>query len=95
MEGRYGPYVTDGTTNASLPKGTAAEAVTFEYALDLLKTRAERGPSKRFTRKRTATKAAPSARPAAAKSAAKKAKPKAAGAKTPRKKKAGAQKSTS
>jgi DNA topoisomerase-1 len=95
MEGRYGPYVTDGTTNASLPKGTAAEAVTFEYALDLLKTRAERGPSKRFTRKRTAKKAAPSARPAAAKSAAKKAKPKAAGAKTPRKKKAGAQKSTS
>jgi DNA topoisomerase-1 len=60
--------VTDGTTNASLPKGTAAEAVTFEYALDLLKTRAERGPSKRFTRKRTAKKA-PAAKSAAAKKA--------------------------
>ncbi len=47
MQGRYGPYVSDGATNASLPRGTTVEEVTFEYALNLLKDRAEAGPSKR------------------------------------------------
>ena len=89
MEGRYGPYVTDGTTNASLPKGAAVEEITLPFALELLKTRAEKGPSKRFTRKRPAKKA-PAAKSAAAKSPKKpvKKKPKTARAKTPRKKKA-------
>ena len=36
LAGRYGPYVTDGTTNASIPKGTAAETLTFEQATELL-----------------------------------------------------------
>lgn len=40
LEGRYGPYVTDGTTNASLPKGTDPAAVTFDVALSLLAQRA-------------------------------------------------------
>ena len=51
MQGRYGPYVTDGVTNASLPRGTTPEEVTFEYALNLLKERAEAGPGKRAARK--------------------------------------------
>jgi len=68
LAGRYGPYVSDGVTNASLPRGTAAEEVTLEYALNLLKTRAEQGPSKRPAR-RTAKKVA-----APKKAAAKKAK---------------------
>ena len=52
LQGRYGPYVTDGVTNASLPRGTTLEEVTFEYALNLLKERAAAGPSKRATRKK-------------------------------------------
>jgi DNA topoisomerase-1 len=68
LAGRYGPYVTDGVTNASLPRGTAPEEVTVEYALNLLKVRAEQGPAKRPAR-RTAKKA-----PAAKKAAAPKAK---------------------
>lgn len=51
LEGRYGPYVTDGATNASLPKGVAPEGLTFEQAVDLLAERAARGPTKKAKRK--------------------------------------------
>jgi DNA topoisomerase I len=47
MAGRYGPYVTDGTTNASLPKGTTPEALTYEQAMELLAARREAAPSPR------------------------------------------------
>lgn len=47
LDGRYGPYVTDGETNASLPKGTEATAVTLEFALQLLAERAAAGGSKK------------------------------------------------
>jgi DNA topoisomerase-1 len=53
LEGRYGPYVTDGESNASIPKGTEVEDVTFEQALDLLAERAARAPKKK---KKKATK---------------------------------------
>ena len=58
--GRYGPYVTDGTVNASLPQGADPEALTMEQAVELLDARAAKGPSK--GRKRAAkakTTAAP------------------------------------
>jgi DNA topoisomerase-1 len=45
MAGRYGPYVTDGTTNASLPKGTNPEALTFEQATELLAARRDAAPT--------------------------------------------------
>jgi DNA topoisomerase-1 len=55
LAGRYGPYVTDGVTNASLPKDASPEEITFEYALTLLQARAEAGPSKkRPVRRKTA-----------------------------------------
>jgi DNA topoisomerase-1 len=45
LEGRFGNYVTDGTTNATLPKDYTPESLTFQQALDLLAERAARGPA--------------------------------------------------
>ncbi len=42
MAGRYGPYVTDGEVNASLPKGDDPESVTVDQAVELLRARAAR-----------------------------------------------------
>jgi DNA topoisomerase I len=46
-EGRFGPYVTDGTTNASLRKGDDVEQITIERASELLAERRAAGPSTR------------------------------------------------
>ncbi len=46
-EGRFGPYVTDGTTNASLRKGDDIESITIERAAELLADRRAAGPSTR------------------------------------------------
>ncbi len=56
LDGRFGPYVTDGTTNASLPKGAAVEELTFNEALDLLAARAAMGPPKKKAAKKKAAK---------------------------------------
>jgi len=47
LAGRYGPYVTDGTTNASIPKGSNPEALTFEQGMELLEARRNAAPSPR------------------------------------------------
>ncbi len=72
LDGRYGPYVTDGETNASLPKDTPAESLTFPDALSLLAARAELGPpkKKKFAKKRAASAPTAKAKPTS-KSAAK------------------------
>jgi DNA topoisomerase-1 len=80
LEGRYGLYVADGVTNATLPKGQNLEELTVQQALDLLAERAARGPSPKAARKLAAKKAA------AAKSGG--AKKPAKGKKSPAKKKA-------
>lgn len=59
LDGRYGPYVTDGVSNASLPKGIAPEELDFNEALNLLAARAAAGPSKKKAAKKSAKKATP------------------------------------
>ena len=44
LEGRYGPYVTDGETNASVPRGTDPGTLTLEAANDLLEARRSAAP---------------------------------------------------
>ncbi|HKN62696.1 MAG TPA: type I DNA topoisomerase [Gaiellaceae bacterium] len=51
-EGRFGPYVTDGETNASLRKGDDPETVTLDRAVELLAERRAKGPTKRGGRRR-------------------------------------------
>jgi DNA topoisomerase-1 len=53
-EGRFGPYVTDGETNASLRAADSIEAITPERAAELIQDRRDRGPAPK--RKRTAKK---------------------------------------
>ena len=56
--GRYGAYVTDGETNASVPKGVDAQKLTLEEAIELLRKREEKGPArKKKTKKKTKKKA--------------------------------------
>jgi DNA topoisomerase-1 len=47
LSGRYGPYITDGETNANVPKDKKPEAVTLDEALALLAARAEAGGGKK------------------------------------------------
>ena len=69
--GRFGPYVTDGETNASLRKGDDVLTITDERASELLADRRARGPVKR-TATKTVRKKAPAKKAPAKKAAAKK-----------------------
>jgi DNA topoisomerase-1 len=83
LAGRYGPYLTDGTTNASLPKGMDPEEVTAQQAVEMLAARAAAGVtrtrsksastrSKKTTRKAPPTKS-PTKKTSVKKASAKKA----------------------
>ena len=61
-DGRFGPYVTDGETNASLRKGDEVETLTVERAAELLADRRARGPApKRTTTRKPASSGAKAA----------------------------------
>jgi DNA topoisomerase-1 len=82
-DGRFGPYVTDGETNASLRRGQTIEGLSIEEASEMLAEKRAKGPAEpRKKATKAAAKAAPAAKKAAPKKAAKKAAPKKA---TPRK----------
>jgi DNA topoisomerase-1 len=51
-EGRFGPYVTDGETNASLRGGDSVETLTLERGVELLADRRAKGPARRAPRRR-------------------------------------------
>jgi len=72
-EGRFGLYVTDGTTNASLRSGDSIETIDHERAVELLSIRRAAGPAKKRTKK-TVKKAVKKTAKPAKKTPAKKAK---------------------
>ena len=74
-DGRFGPYVTDGETNASLRKGDEVATITPDRAMELLAERRARGPAKKAAKKaakKTTAKKTPAKKTAAKKTAAKK-----------------------
>ena len=84
-DGRFGPYVTDGETNASLRKGDTVEELTDERAAELLAIRRAAGPAKKKKKKKAPAK---KKKKAVAKKKAPAKKKKAAAKKTAAKKKA-------
>jgi DNA topoisomerase-1 len=59
-DGRFGPYVTDGVTNATIPKNEMVEEVDFERAVQLLADKRAKGPAKKpAAKKATPAKKAP------------------------------------
>jgi DNA topoisomerase-1 len=58
-DGRYGPYVTDGETNASLPRGDNPEDMTLERATEMLAEKRAKGPAKRKRTKKTTARRKP------------------------------------
>ena len=62
--GRFGDYITDGTTNVTIPRGETVESLTPERAVELLADKRAKGPAKKPARR------APAKKPAAKKKAA-------------------------
>ncbi|MFI8995835.1 type I DNA topoisomerase [Streptomyces sp. NPDC053542] len=72
-DGRFGPYVTDGETNATLRRDDDVETITPERGYELLAEKRAKGPAKKKTAaKKTTAKKAPAKKTAAKKTAAKK-----------------------
>ncbi|MYR44011.1 type I DNA topoisomerase [Streptomyces sp. SID5910] len=89
-DGRFGPYVTDGETNATLRSGDSVEEITPERGYELLAEKRAKGPAKKTAKKapakKTTAKKAPAKKAAAKKTAAKTTAAKSTAAKTTAKK---------
>ncbi|MEV6803202.1 type I DNA topoisomerase [Streptomyces sp. NPDC051132] len=70
-DGRFGPYVTDGETNATLRSGDSVETITPERGFELLAEKRAKSPAKKTAKKAAAKKTAPAKKTAAKKTAAK------------------------
>jgi len=57
LKGRFGPYITDGTKNAKVPKDTDPKTITHEQALELLKAAPAKAARRRIARKNTKSSA--------------------------------------
>ena len=66
-EGRFGPYITDGETNVTVPRGTTVEELTVEQAYNMLAEKRAKGPAVKKTAKKTAAKKTTTAKKTAAK----------------------------
>jgi DNA topoisomerase-1 len=77
-DGRFGPYVTDGDVNATVPRGLPLEELDFEQAVQLIADKRAKGPAPKRTasKKPAAKKKAAAKKPAAKKAATKTGNPK-------------------
>ncbi|MBN7794664.1 type I DNA topoisomerase [Microbacterium esteraromaticum] len=71
-DGRFGPYVTDGETNVTIPRGQTPDDITFEIAVQMLADKRAKGPAPKRGKKAPAKKA-PAKKAPAKKAPAKKA----------------------
>ncbi|MER6769864.1 type I DNA topoisomerase [Streptomyces bacillaris] len=69
-DGRFGPYVTDGETNATLRTGDSVEEITPERGYELLAEKRAKGPAKKKTAKKAPAKKATAKKTAAKKTTA-------------------------
>lgn len=86
LSGRYGPYVTDGATNATIPKNLDPENLTPDQAAELIQARAALGPPKKKTARSTSKSTTPKSN--TSKTTSKTTKSKSTKSKTTKKKKA-------
>jgi DNA topoisomerase-1 len=68
-EGRFGPYVTDGTTNASLPRDESVDSISLERSAELLADKRANPPKKKTTKRKTTKSKTTKAKTARAKAA--------------------------
>ncbi|OLO71623.1 DNA topoisomerase I [Actinomyces oris] len=80
-DGRFGPYITDGQTNVTVPRGEDPATISAERAFELLADKRAKGPAKKRTTRKTATKKTTTKKAATKKTAAKKATAKTASSK--------------
>jgi DNA topoisomerase-1 len=69
-DGRFGPYVTDGETNATIPRGETVDEVDFDRAVQLLADKRAKGPAKKPARKSAAAAKSTTTKSSAAKTTA-------------------------